>query len=325
MSNAQGRWLLLIHQIPPKPAYFRAKVLRRLQQLGALPLKNSAYVLPHNEETLEDFQWTLRDIVADGGEAWLFQTTLISGLTDDLLAENFRKLRAEDYQVLHEFGYDLLTSVRNATPETDRAALETEWRKLKRRVEEVRRLDFFHASGREELENLMQTIDATLHPVSRAQPASRLAELTGRTWVTRQGVKVDRLASVWLIRRWIDPAGRFLFVDPATYAPEPDHLRFDMFEGEFTHEGNLCTFEVLLNRYGSQDPALAAIGEIVHDLDIKDGKYQRPEAAGFKSVIEGITAGFPEDLRRVETATIVLDALYRQFQSTQGISLEPHQ
>ena len=108
--------------------------------------------------------------------------------------------------------------------------------------------------------------------------------------MTRQGVQVDRIASAWLIRRFIDPGARFKFVPGTGYRPQPGELRFDMFEGEFTHRGDRCTFEVLLAHAGLDDPALGAIGEIIHDIDLKDGKYGREEAAGMRSLIAGIAA-----------------------------------
>jgi hypothetical protein len=102
----------------------------------------------------------------------------------------------------------------------------------------------------------------------------------GRTWVTRTGVHVDRIASAWLIRRFIDRDATFKFVPAKGYAPEPGEVRFDMFEAEFSHEGDLCTFEVLCARFALAEPGLAAVAELVHDIDVKDGKFGRPETAG---------------------------------------------
>src|SRR5216117_4117350 len=114
MNKIRGRWLLVLHQIPPKPAYFRAKVLRRLNQIGALAIKNSAYLLPANDETLEDLQWVRRDIEKQGGEAWLFRTDVIGGLTDEAICEAFRTLRAPDYAELIEAGHRLLDQLRGS-------------------------------------------------------------------------------------------------------------------------------------------------------------------------------------------------------------------
>src|SRR5260370_1271318 len=135
-----------------------------------------------------------------------------------------------------------------------------------------------------------------------ASAAARPAK--GRTWVTRSGVHVDRIASAWLIRRFIDPDARFRFVAPEEHQPAPGELRFDMFEAEYTHEGDRCTFETLLARFGLVDPALSAIAELVHDIDCKDGKFARGETAGVERGIAGIVRRHASDAARVEHGEI---------------------
>jgi hypothetical protein len=324
MNKFQGHWLLLLHQIPPEPSYFRAKVLRRLNQLGALPIKNSAYLLPARDETLEDLQWVRREIEEQGGEAWLFRTDTIAGLSDQAIRDGFRSLRERDYRELAREGHKLVDELR--AEETDgssdenapnsHANYENEWRKLKRRYEEVRRIDFFEAPGCEEMQTLMDTMDRLLHSPPRHPAAKTLiADLKGRTWVTRSGIMVDRIASAWLIRRFIDPAAQFMFVDPEEYTHKDTEIRFDMFDGEFTHEGDLCTLEVLLTKSGHNDPALQAVAEVVHDIDLKDGKYQRPEAAGISPLIEGIALRQADDMRRLEEGATLFESLYARFRS----------
>jgi hypothetical protein len=131
--------------------------------------------------------------------------------------------------------------------------------------------------------------------------------------VTRKGIYVDRMASGWLIQRFIDSKARFKFVAAKGYLPEPGDLRFDMFEAEFTHEGDLCTFEVLLSRFSLQDPALRPLAEIVHDIDLKDSKFGRPDTVGFERVVAGIAMAHSEDEARLERACSVLDDLYEYF------------
>src|SRR5262249_31382279 len=250
-------------------------------------VKNSAYLLPHSEDTLEDFEWLRREIQQGGGEGWLFRCSTVAGLSDDTVKDGFRRLRSADYVAL--------------ATET-RAALEApaagQFQKLKRRLGEVCGIDFFDAPGREEVEILMSELEKVLH-LGREAPAAAENEYRGRVWVTRRGIKVDRIGSAWLIRRFIDPAARFVFADPSSYRPAPGELRFDMFEGEFTHEGELCSFEVLLRLTGANDPALAAVAEIVHDIDLKDSRYQRPETAGISALIDGIAAQHSDDVRRL--------------------------
>jgi hypothetical protein len=137
--------------------------------------------------------------------------------------------------------------------------------------------------------------------------------LSAKTWVTRRGVHIDRIACAWLIRRFIDKTARFKFVAGKTYAPEPGELSFDMFQADFTHEGDRCTFEVMLERTGLGDPALRAIGEIVHDLDLKDGKFGREQAAGIAQIIAGVCLTLDDDLARIERGGAIFDDTYESL------------
>jgi hypothetical protein len=310
MSQVKAQvWLLLLHQIPPNPPYFRAKVLRRLNQLGALAIKNSAYVLPETDETVEDIQWVRSEIEQEGGEAWLFRTEILGGMSSDSLRESFRAARGSEYKQLLDTARGLLHSI--GEQENDAGRHESERRKLKRRFDEVRAIDFFDAPGREELETIMEAIDRKLHaPALQAAAKPGLNDLKGRTWVTRRGVKVDRISTAWFIRRFIDAGATLRFVDPDHYAHTEGEIRFDMFEGEFTHEGDLCTFEALLRHLKMKDAALNAIAEIVHDIDLKDEKYQRPETKGISAMISGLIALHSGDEQRIEEGSRLLDAAY---------------
>src|SRR5690242_17689733 len=138
------RWLLLVHQVPPTPPYLRARILRRLKQIGALPLKKSAYLLPDSDPALEDFQWLLKEIHADSGDGWILRTEALAGLTDDSIRDGFRQLRSDDYREL------LLEAqaLRGALAETPNP--ETALRKLRKRSDEIARIDFFQAPGKQE-------------------------------------------------------------------------------------------------------------------------------------------------------------------------------
>ena len=185
-------------------------------------------------------------------------------------------------------------------------------RRLRRRFEAVRRIDFFDADGREEVEALMTEIDRLANNKESARTAALSPQVfRARTWATRAGVKVDRMGSAWLIRRFIDPAARFVFLGPSEGAPGADVLRFDMYDGGFTHDGDRCTFEVLIDVAGAQgDLALRAIAQIVHDLDLRDDRYQRPETAGVGALIAGTIARFDDDERRIAEGARIFDSLY---------------
>ena len=297
-----ARWLLLIHHLPGKPDYLRVKVRRRLARLGAVPLKNSVYVLPDSESAREDFQWLLREIVADGGEAALCASDLVDGVTDTEIRSLFRRDRDTEYAAIIEAASQFDPRESAATP-AQHAALD-------RRLRDALAIDFFDAPNRSK----------AIAAVAALVPASRMAHAPSTTagerpmnkvWVTRRGIKVDRIGSAWLIRKAIDPGARFKFVDPTGYVPEPGELRFDMFDGEYTHEGPRCTFETLLARFDlADDPALAALGEIVHDVDCKDALFERAEAAGLAAFIQGLAATTDDDALRLERGSVMFDALY---------------
>jgi len=319
-KSNEGRWLLLIHQIPPKPNYFRVKIWRRLQRLGAVAVKNSVYVLPKNDQTQEDFQWVLREIVEGGGDASMCEARFVEGLSDDQIEELFQAARSSDYQEITEEAQRIAKSLpSNLRADDDRREqAETDVDRLKRRLAEAVAIDFFGAPGREAAEGLIAGIEAQLQPLGPDKrgpiPAkARLEELHGRTWVTRKGIHVDRMASAWLIRRFIDPETRFKFVPARGYKPEPGELRFDMFEAEFTHEGDRCTFEVLMDRLGLMDPALRPIAQIVHEIDLKDSKFGRHETAGIDRLIAGIAMAHKDDEIRLARAAAVFDDLYEYF------------
>jgi hypothetical protein len=310
-----ARWLLLIHQIPPTPNYFRVKIGRRLQRVGAIALKNSVYILPHREATLEDFQWIRREITTDGGEATICEARLIDGLADDQLEAQFNHARDTDYNQLADEARRLL-SASAYEMEAEKQVLTGELARLRRRLGDVAALDFFGATGRLTVEGLLGELEerARIPDASSVEPMEPdPASYHGRTWVTRKGIHVDRMACGWLIRRFIDPAAQLKYVPGKEYKPQRGELRYDMFGAEFTHEGDLCSFEVLLKRMKLQDRALTAIAEIVHDIDLKDGKFGRAETAGIASLIAGIAQRHRDDEARLAQGSETFAALYEHF------------
>jgi hypothetical protein len=287
------------------------------------------YVLPATEQAIEDFQSILREIVEDGGEASICRSTFVDGLTDAEIEQLFREARARDYAEITAKARTILKSLPTTLPaarrETTerRAEAEDALARLRRRFAAAAKIDFFEPTGRRSARELLDKLEARLTPPT-TEPAARAtraadvmppnrAQLRGRTWVTREGVFVDRIASAWLIRRFIDPEARFAFVAPEAqprYRPRAGELRFDMFDAEYTHEGDRCTFETLVRRFDFDDPALAEIAEIVHDIDLKDGKFDREDAAGIERVLAGIAAAYPDDVTRLERGGQLFDELY---------------
>jgi hypothetical protein len=319
LEAGAARWLLLIHQIPPKPDYFRVKVWRRLQRLGAVAIKNSVYVLPLSPQAQEDFQWVRREITEGSGDAFVCEARFVEGLSDEQIEALFHAARSADYGPIAEDVKQVVEqSAGGFASEERRAQVAAETVRLRRHFEEVAAIDFFGAPERELLQSLLAEIEAQLRRAAGAESEKGSsgalgAEWRGRTWVTRRGVHVDRIASAWLIRRFIDAEASFKFATSTGYAPGREELRFDMFDAEFTHEGDRCTFEVLLQRFDLEDLALHALGEIVHDIDLKDGKFGRPEAAGIDHLIAGIAMAHKDDAARLERGGAVFADLYTYF------------
>src|SRR5439155_4830443 len=196
-----------------------------------------------------------------------------------------------------------------------RDELQTHLARLQKRVTEVATVDFFLGRAREPLEGLLAELAGRLAPTGSKMDDAPAAEQKprGRTWVTRTGIHVDRMASAWLIRRFIDPEARFRFVASREYRHQVGELRFDMFDGEYTHQGELCTFEALLSRFEITDAALRPIAEIVHDIDLKVAKHGRPETAGINLIVNAIAMSHRDDEARLARATAVLDDVYEYF------------
>ena len=308
-------WLLLVHQLPSRPAYLRVKIWRRLRDIGAVALKNSIYALPRMERTGKDFQRLLREIEQGGGEGVLCEAGFVAGLRNDQAQNLFNSARAADYHALAAGLRAIMQA--NKRKRIRDAELKLKLEKARQRLAEIGGIDFFGASGRDAVEGLLSQLEHSLitktESGSNEPPIRDTASLMGKLWVTRQGVHVDRIACAWLIRRFIDPRAKFKFVSDKKYKGAPGEFRFDMANAEFTHEGDKCSFEVLLERLGGADAALVAIAEIVHDLDLGDRKFGRPETPGIGHVLEGICVTQRDDTDRIARGSAILDDTYELF------------
>ncbi len=302
LGAERGRWLLLIHQLPPKPAYLRVKIRRRLHKVGAQLLKNSVYVLPNGAEALEDFHWLRREILDAGGEATVTAAEFVEGQSDTELEAQFRSASGREYR-------GLIADARRLTEKAPIA--DRELARLRARMSDAVGRDYFHADARAEAARLLETLGEIPERASEEAPPSQAP--IAAVWVTRAGVQVDRMASAWLIRRFIDPAARLKFVPATGYEPQPGELRYDMFDGEFSHEADRCTFQTLLRRFSLLDPGLEAIGEIVRDIDLKVDPGRRAETQGLRALMRGIALAHPRDEDRIDAAAAAFDGLYAHF------------
>lgn len=313
---AAPQWLLLAFQLPTKPSNARVKAWRRLQQIGAVPTRNSVYVLPNTDQCREDFEWIRSEIVASGGEATVFVADALNEDGKEDIVTSVRRAREGDYQRLTREADRLIASARaKQGPNWSRQRVIRAARTLRRRFDEVEQIDFVAAKGRSEaLEAIVALEQLVLEPspvASAAPNVLAVADFQRRRWVTRPRPGVDRMASAWLIRRFIDSRALFAFAE----RPGESDVPFDMYSGEFSHQGSLCTFEVLADRFGLRDAAVTRIGQIVHDLDMKETRYAPPEAPAVGRMVEGLRQVHPADGALLEQGILMFEALARSFSS----------
>jgi hypothetical protein len=320
-AQKRRRWLLFIHQLPSQPSNLRVTTWRRLQQAGAVALKQAAYALPDTPEAREDFEWLKTEVKAAGGDASVFAAENLDAWSDDALVEEFRRARQETYD---ELARDVEQALKRASggrrPTGTRApALRRLLDIFRERLVAAEKIDFFGSAGRDRVLTMLRQLEDRMTAARRlpapaeTEASERMASLQGRVWITRPRPGVDRMASAWLIRRFIDRQARFGFA--ADRESVSDHgVPFDMFGVEFSHQGDGCTFETLCAVFGIDRPALSRIAAIVHDLDLKDGKFGAPECGTVSAMIEGLQLAYPHDDALLEQGITLFDSLYRSFE-----------
>ncbi|MFL6500508.1 MAG: chromate resistance protein ChrB domain-containing protein [Candidatus Udaeobacter sp.] len=281
-------WLLLLFSFPTKSNTERVAVWRRLKKMGAVQIKTSTYLLPDEPVQYEQFQWLAQQIRDYGGDSTLVRAQEIGGLTRDNLIAMFNDARANDYSDLRK-GLQNFIKRRNKT-NADEAASELE--RLTRQFRGIREVDFFDSARGHDIAMLLR----------RAEGPKRSPKLEvldpkkyqGKTWLTRPRPEIDRVGSAWLIARFIDRKPRFVFAPNAEAVSNA--IPFDMLDAEFSHHGNSCTFETLVKRFGLSDKSLPKIGEMIHDADLDDARFQRVEGVGIDRVLKGwAKAGLPDE------------------------------
>lgn len=315
--KAPRRWLMFVHQLPARPSNLRVRTWRRLQQLGALPLKQAAYVLPDGAEAREDFEWLKAEVEGAGGEATILAAAHIDDFSDDALVENFRRARQEDYAALAGDIEAALKRVERARPPKGRRAPAV--RRLAEifgtRLSAIGRIDFFGSAGRDRAAVLLERLRQADARTKRGAPPEATGDrpsYEARLWVTRPRPGVDRMASAWLIRRVIDPKARFDFADDRDAVPA-NALPFDMFGVEFSHRGDGCTFETLCDVFAIRDAAVTRIAAIVHDLDLKDDKFSASDAPTVAAMIDGLQMAHADDDALLAQGMTLFESLYQSF------------
>lgn len=314
------RWLLFVHQLPSHPSNLRVRTWRRLQQIGAVPIKQAVYVLPDTPGAREDFEWLRAEVKASAGDASVFAADHVDAWSDDALVEEFRRSRQEAYASLAREVEKVLKSTDRRHRRRGTRAPATTGRvvaSFRERLHAITRVDFFGSSGREGVAVLLQQLDDLVSATRPAAAAPAAGPADGaryrkRLWVTRPRPGVDRMASAWLIQRFIDPQARFGFAADREAAAD-GAIPFDMFGVDFSHQGEGCTFETLCAFFDIREPAVGRVAAVVHDLDLKDARFGAPEGPTVGTLIDGLQLAHADDDVLLAQGMALFEALYRGF------------
>jgi hypothetical protein len=306
MSSA---WVLLLYALPKGKGPERVALWRRLRQYGCLALNTSAYILPDRPSCHERFEWLAKQILDAGGEATVSKVLMIEGLRDEEIQKRFNAERNAEYVELLKEASALRK--RKEVPST----LLRKFDRLSRLANETREIDYFGASKGRDLDEVLRQLEQELKgkPQKNSAPALEARDYLKRVWITRPNPEIDRCGSAWLIRKFIDPKATFRF---AAQKPERSNaVSFDMLEADFTHEGDLCTFETLCLRFAINDSVISQIAEMVHDADLEDEKFGRKEAIGIDLMLKGLAHMEKSSNEILSAGVAAFEALFRALKS----------
>jgi hypothetical protein len=304
------QWLVFSYSLPSAARSSpRVALWRRLRRLGAVAPAGGAHILPARDECVEAFQWLAQEIRQAQGEALVMRVERFEGLSDPHLIELFQAARREEYEEIDVQLVELEQAASARMQLEGRVRMRDAIDKLRRRYADVARVDYFDCPEGLRVAARLAQIDQALAPdeltAATVAPAE-VAAYRSRRWVTRPRPHVDRLACAWLIRRFIDPSAAIRY----SARPEPGEIAFDMSEGQFGHQGNLCTFETVVRTFGLDDSGLRALAEIVHEIDLRDGRYARPETAGVDAILKGWLLAGLSDADLEAHGIALFDGLY---------------
>jgi hypothetical protein len=300
-------WLLLVFTLPTAKASERVGVWRKLQRYGALALPASGYVLPKNAVNQERFEWLAASIRGSKGAAAVASVSQFDELGDDQIRLMFNQARTREYQALEKDLQELSHS-------KERAGAESGMLRLKRRLQQIAEIDFFNSPMRVRMEDAMRRLETSDSTGTARSGKANRKEYTGRTWITRPRLGIDRVSSAWLIRRYIDDKAKFIFDSDA--ARHPRAVPFDMFTtaGGFGHDGNDCTFETLVKSFGLKDSRLRLVAQAVHDADLADERFGRNEALGIDRILDGWNQKGMADQEVLRRGMEMIEGLYNGIQ-----------
>ncbi|KJR97708.1 MAG: hypothetical protein VR65_21900 [Desulfobulbaceae bacterium BRH_c16a] len=312
----KNKWILFSYSIPATNAKARMRTWRRISATGAAQLKTGLQILPHRDELMESITWLIGEVNSLGGEAVALQCLQVEGMSDQQIEALFQAQVDPEFEQIQLEAKALLPTADTFWPDGDIKEASTALRKLRKRCEAVRERDFFPSGAAAKTLKVLDTISERLRRPERGVLAVANLERShyhGRIWVTRARPYVDRLGSAWLIQRFIDPQARFRFLLTGQTANlEQGELPFDMAMGEFTHQGELITFEVLMRDFALRDPALGKLSELVKAIDVQEGALP-DDAALLKILLDGLITLVGDDHQLLEKARLFFDALHAGY------------
>ena len=298
-------WLLLLYSLPTHRNTERVAVWRRLKKIGAVQIKTSTYLLPDHPTQYEHFQWLAQQIRDYGGDATLVRAREIEGLPNEKLIAVFNRARDQEYVAVKKALQAFLLRRKKKLAEADAAELE----RLTAQFRAIHEVDFFESARGHEVQMLLRQAEGgPKRKLSRLHPKS----FRGKMWTTRPRPEIDRVGSAWLIRKFIDPKAKFVFA--STAASNREAIPFDIVDAEFSHDGDCCTFETLTRRFAIDDKAVRKIGEMIHDADLDDAKFQRVECIGLDRVLKGWGKSGMSDQEILTGGFACFDGLYEFLQ-----------
>jgi hypothetical protein len=309
------KWLLLLLQLPTRPAAARIKTWRRLQQLGSVAIKHSVYVLPNTAQAREDFEWLRTEVLAAKGQASIMVADALTAAEDDEIRAAFLAQRATEYDAVRGDADKILRSLKTRAAGPARLGAERALRSGRHELGRLDAMELIPVDARAKAVDALDRLEARLAPDDErkaAMPTVAAARdtYTARTWVTRPRPGVDRMSSAWLIQRFIDPKAKFEFSAEPPPANDKRRVGFDMFGVAFGHQGDRCSFEVLCDHFRVDDKAVRHIAKIVHDVDLKDDRHGLPEAPVVARMVEGLRATYANDAELLTHGMAMFAALY---------------
>jgi hypothetical protein len=290
----------------------RVALWRRLRRLGAISLKGGIHVLPARDECIESFQWLAQEVQQAKGEALVMRVERFEGLANEEIIELFRTAKSEEYQEIEAQAIELEKAVNSNTTLEERSGMLETLEKLRKQHTEIARVDFFDCSDGPRITSHLNRIAQALSPSPSLVfgiPRTAIAQYQDKSWVTRPRPYVDRLACIWLIRRFINPSAVIRY----SHSAEPDEIAFEMKKAQFEHCGNLCTFEVMVKAFDLEDSGMQVIGEIVHEIDLRDGLFARPETVGVEALLQGWLLANLSDTELESRGVALFEGLYTAF------------